>query len=32
MLERLIQHMLGKRDVWFARPAELALYWIAQGY
>jgi peptidoglycan/xylan/chitin deacetylase (PgdA/CDA1 family) len=31
MLERLIQHMLGKKDVWFAKPIELAEYWLAQG-
>lgn len=32
MLERLIEHMRGKKDVWFARPLELAEYWLAQGY
>lgn len=32
MLERLIQHILGKKDVWVARPIEIAEYWLAQGY
>ena len=32
MLERLIQHMLGKKDVWFAKPIEIAEYWLAQGW
>jgi peptidoglycan/xylan/chitin deacetylase (PgdA/CDA1 family) len=32
MVERLIQHMLGKKDVWIAKPIELAEYWLAQGY
>jgi peptidoglycan/xylan/chitin deacetylase (PgdA/CDA1 family) len=31
MLERLIQRMLGKGDVWFAKPIDLAQYWLAQG-
>jgi len=31
MLERLIQKMLGKRDVWFAKPIDLARHWLAQG-
>jgi peptidoglycan-N-acetylglucosamine deacetylase len=32
MVERLIKHILAKNDVWFARPTELAEYWLAQGY
>jgi peptidoglycan/xylan/chitin deacetylase (PgdA/CDA1 family) len=31
MLERLIQHMLGKKDVWFAKPIDLARHYIAQS-
>jgi hypothetical protein len=30
MLERLIQHMLGKEHVWIARPIDLAQHWLAQ--
>ena len=32
MLERLIRHIRGKGNVWFARPTELAEWWLAQGY
>ena len=31
MLERLIQTMLGKRDVWFAKPIDIARHWLAWG-
>ncbi len=31
MLERLIQHILGKKDVWIARPIEIAEHWLARG-
>ena len=29
MLERLIQKMLGKKDVWFAKPIDIARHWLA---
>jgi peptidoglycan-N-acetylglucosamine deacetylase len=32
MLERLIRHILDKKDVWVVRPTELADYWLAQEY
>lgn len=32
MLERLIQHILAKKDVWIARPIEIAEYWLERGY
>ncbi len=31
MVERLIQHILGKKDVWFALPLELAEFWLEHG-
>jgi hypothetical protein len=31
MVERLIRHMLGKKDVWFARPLEVAEFWLGQA-
>ena len=31
MVERLIQHILGEKDVWFARPTELAEFWLEPG-
>jgi peptidoglycan/xylan/chitin deacetylase (PgdA/CDA1 family) len=30
MLERLIRLMLDKKDVWFAKPIDLAEYWLTQ--
>jgi hypothetical protein len=32
MLERLIRLMLDKKDVWFAKPIELAEHWLAQQH
>ena len=31
MLERLIRLILGKKDIWFARPIEVAEFWLAKG-
>jgi peptidoglycan/xylan/chitin deacetylase (PgdA/CDA1 family) len=31
MLERLVQHILGKKNVWIARPGEIAEWWMQQG-
>ena len=31
MVERLICHMLDKRDVWFAMPIEVAEFSLSQG-
>ncbi len=31
MVERLIQHMRAKNDVWFASPLELAEFWMEHG-
>lgn len=31
MVERLIQRMVGKGDVWFARPIDLVEHWAAQS-
>jgi peptidoglycan/xylan/chitin deacetylase (PgdA/CDA1 family) len=31
MLERLVQHILGKKNVWIARPGEIADWWMQQG-
>ena len=30
MLERLIRQILGKKDIWFARPIEVAEFWLAR--
>lgn len=30
MLERLIRHMRSRKDVWFARPIEIAEHWLSQ--
>jgi peptidoglycan/xylan/chitin deacetylase (PgdA/CDA1 family) len=30
MVERLIRHILGKHDVWIARPIEIAEHYLAQ--
>jgi hypothetical protein len=31
VVERLIQRMLGKKDVWWPSPADLAQFWLAQS-
>jgi hypothetical protein len=31
MLDRLIQHMLGKKSVWFAKPIDLAQHYLAES-
>jgi len=30
MVARLIEHILGKGDVWFAQPIEIAEHYLAQ--
>jgi hypothetical protein len=30
MVERLIQKILGKGDVWWPKPIDLAQFWLAQ--
>jgi len=31
MLERLVRQIIGKKDIWFARPIEVAEFWLAQS-
>ena len=31
MLERLIRQILGKKDIWFAKPIEVAEFWLERG-
>jgi peptidoglycan/xylan/chitin deacetylase (PgdA/CDA1 family) len=30
MLERLVRQIIGKKDIWFARPIEVAEFWLTQ--
>jgi peptidoglycan/xylan/chitin deacetylase (PgdA/CDA1 family) len=30
MLERLVRQILGKKDIWFAKPIEVAEFWLAR--
>src|SRR4029450_10598069 len=32
MLERLIRQILGKKDIWFAKPLEVAEFWLERAY
>ncbi|HWN92315.1 MAG TPA: hypothetical protein VNQ15_12925, partial [Verrucomicrobiae bacterium] len=31
MVERLIQRIVGKKDVWWPRPVDLARFWLEQS-
>ena len=31
MVERLIQRMLGKKDVWWPKPIDLATFWLEKS-
>jgi hypothetical protein len=31
MVERLVQKILGKGDVWWPRPVELARFWLGRS-
>jgi hypothetical protein len=31
MVERLIQRIVGKKDVWWPRPVDLARFWLARA-
>jgi len=31
MVERLIQRIVGKKDVWWPRPVDLARFWLERG-
>jgi len=31
MVERLIQRMLGKKDIWWPKPIDLAKFWLEKS-